>query len=277
MNKKTVQELRDDLASMSLSTRGTKDQLKKRLRSGIKREKDVAEGKGRRAEVEEREPEWQPFDFYLVFDVEATCQEDNRNFHNEIIEFPIILIDGRSRTIISEFHSYVRPTLHPILSSYCTNLTGITQETVSTSPLFPNVLESFEDWLSEYSDYPFRNCVFITDGPWDIRDFIPKQLDASKIAKPPYFAKRFINLRRMYENFYSRNPAMSPAPTLTRKSINLVGMLTGLDMTFQGREHSGIDDARNIARIALKMMEDGAVFGFGGPSTSTHLAPEERG
>ena len=36
-------------------------------------------------------------------------------------------------------------------------------------------------------------------------------------------------------------------------------MLNSLGMTFEGREHSGIDDARNIARIVLRMMKDGMV------------------
>ena len=31
-------------------------------------------------------------------------------------------------------------------------------------------------------------------------------------------------------------------------------------MRFEGRLHSGIDDTRNIARIAAKMRQDGAVL-----------------
>lgn len=34
-------------------------------------------------------------------------------------------------------------------------------------------------------------------------------------------------------------------------------MLENLGMSFQGQQHSGIDDARNIARISLRMLEDG--------------------
>jgi len=31
-------------------------------------------------------------------------------------------------------------------------------------------------------------------------------------------------------------------------------------MKFEGRPHSGRDDAKNIARITLKMMRDGIIF-----------------
>ena len=35
-------------------------------------------------------------------------------------------------------------------------------------------------------------------------------------------------------------------------------MLENMGLTFQGHQHSGIDDARNIARIVVRMLEDGA-------------------
>ena len=34
--------------------------------------------------------------------------------------------------------------------------------------------------------------------------------------------------------------------------------LTGLEL--EGRHHSGIDDSRNIARVALKLLEEGYEF-----------------
>jgi 3'-5' exoribonuclease 1 len=37
-------------------------------------------------------------------------------------------------------------------------------------------------------------------------------------------------------------------------------MLGHFGMQFEGREHSGIDDTRNITRIVLKMMEEGVKF-----------------
>lgn len=40
------------------------------------------------------------------------------------------------------------------------------------------------------------------------------------------------------------------------QKINLKGMLTALGMKFEGREHSGLDDSRNIARIVVKMLND---------------------
>ena len=44
----------------------------------------------------------QPFDYYLVFDVEATCVSDKTfEFDNEIIEFPVVMLNSRTLEIVS--------------------------------------------------------------------------------------------------------------------------------------------------------------------------------
>lgn len=52
-------------------------------------------------------PPVQPFDYYLFFDVEATCIEGGGfTYANEIIEFPVVLVDGKTFDIASFFFSY---------------------------------------------------------------------------------------------------------------------------------------------------------------------------
>lgn len=43
------------------------------------------------------------------------------------VEFPAVLMNTHTGQIESEFHSYIQPQEHPLLSSFCTELTGITQ------------------------------------------------------------------------------------------------------------------------------------------------------
>jgi 3'-5' exoribonuclease 1 len=92
----------------------------------------------------------QHFEYIAVIDFEATCERNQGNsFPHEIIEFPIVLIHVPKRTIVrremieldrcfvvqvDRFQSYCRPTIRPILSSFCTQLTGIEQ--VSTPQVF---------------------------------------------------------------------------------------------------------------------------------------------
>ncbi|CAN0411405.1 unnamed protein product, partial [Ectocarpus sp. 13 AM-2016] len=45
----------------------------------------------------------------------------------EVIEFPTLLLDAHSLKILDEFRVYVRPVRHPVLTPFCTRLTGIEQ------------------------------------------------------------------------------------------------------------------------------------------------------
>ena len=40
------------------------------------------------------------FDYFAVIDFEATCEENNIDFHHEIIEFPIVLVDIKKMEIV---------------------------------------------------------------------------------------------------------------------------------------------------------------------------------
>ncbi|KAG0257676.1 hypothetical protein BG011_003837 [Mortierella polycephala] len=238
------------------------------------------------------------YDYYLCFDVEATCEKGfSFEFPNEVIEFPVVLLDGSSLEIVNEFHSYVRPTNRPILSDFCKELTGITQETIDNAPTFTEVLALFEDWLKKHNiilgDYTpdredenqhqqpkktrtkknskFHNknnngniknplhhkntaatndftygatFRFVTDGPFDIRDFIGKQCLHSGIPRPSYFAQSYIDVRTMFREFFD-----------LIHWRNLEGMLDFMGQTFTGRQHSGICDARMVALITRRLAE----------------------
>lgn len=38
--------------------------------------------------------------------------------------------------------------------------------------------------------------------------------------------------------------------------VNLNSMLKRFGLNFEGREHSGLDDSKNIARVVIKMLND---------------------
>ncbi|NXB81112.1 ERI1 exoribonuclease, partial [Donacobius atricapilla] len=60
-------------------------------------------------------------------------------------------------------------------------------------------------------------------------------------------AKKWINIRKSYGNFYK----------VPRNQTKLTIMLENLGMNYDGRPHSGLDDSKNIARIAIRMLQDG--------------------
>jgi hypothetical protein len=103
----TVSELRQALSSLSLDTRGHKPELKKRLRIALRNHLDLSPSSDASSSSSRHVPEGRPanqrYTNFLVFDVEATCEEDPESpyrrfgYPNEIIEFPVVLLQWMRR------------------------------------------------------------------------------------------------------------------------------------------------------------------------------------
>ena len=196
-------------------------------------------------------PPRQPFPYVCVVDVEATCEEHSKHYVHEIIEFPVVVFDtAPGGGVVGEFHTYVRPTINSTLTPFCTKLTGITQEQVDAAPTLAETLVQFDEWLTAqgfvHSDER-KDFAFAADGPWDLRFFIHGECLRKGIDKPGYFDK-WCNMKSLFADFYKV------------RACKIHKMLSYQNMKFEGRLHSGIDDTRNIARICMRLRDDGAVL-----------------
>jgi inhibitor of KinA sporulation pathway (predicted exonuclease) len=182
----------------------------------------------------------------LVLDFEATCCDDNSFPRNEmeIIEFPICVVDISTKQIIDEYHTYIKPIIHPILTNFCTNLTGIKQKTVNNGKLLITVLNEVSEFIKKYPD-----SIFVTHGDWDLKTILPTQIKKLKLNVNKRFSN-WLNIKNEYELYYKR------------KGRGLQYILNELNLPLIGHHHSGIDDTRNIAQIAIKMINDGHKFEF---------------
>ncbi|XP_046643137.1 ERI1 exoribonuclease 2-like [Daphnia pulicaria] len=202
------------------------------------------------------------FDYYVVIDYEATCDENHKNFdknNQEIIEFPAVLLNCHTGKVEAEFQSYCRPVINPLLTKYCIKLTGITQNIVDKAPSFHEVLASFEKWLQNKklgSEYSF---AILTDGSKDVGHFLKTQCVLSQIDIPEY-CKYWINIRKSFTNFYQTNDLQYFARLANDTVLNI--MIKEIGCKFQGKPHSGLDDARNIAYVAQCLLQDGASLVF---------------
>ncbi|KAJ8339120.1 hypothetical protein SKAU_G00359060 [Synaphobranchus kaupii] len=240
INRMNKDELRAKLAELKLDTRGVKDVLKKRLKSHYKKQKLMQA-------VVEGGPTDTYYDYICVVDFEATCEENNPpDFLHEIIEFPIVLVNTHTLEIEDTFQEYVKPETNSQLSDFCVQLTGITQETVDKADIFSSVLQRVVVWLQEKELGTKYKYAVLTDGSWDMSKFMNIQCRVSGI-RYPQFAKKWINIRKSYGNFYK----------VPRTKTKLSSMLEKLGLRYEGRPHCGLDDSRNIARITLRMLQDG--------------------
>ncbi|CAF0741569.1 unnamed protein product [Brachionus calyciflorus] len=231
INDMDEDDLVKSLNELSLDSTGKKEVLVKRLKSHYK-EQNVKVEKCK-------------FDFIGVIDFEATCTEvQTKNYPHEIIEFPIVLIDMKTLTIVDCFSSYCRPIINPKLTKFCTELTGIKQEQVDIADDFKVVLEKVEHWIESRELGKKYKFGIATDGPWDMQNFLNLQCFHSNIPYPKW-AKKWIDVRKLFSNW------------LGVRRCNISRMLDFYEYEFEGNQHCGLDDAKNIARILIRLAKDG--------------------
>ena len=199
--------------------------------------------------------EGQIFKFLIVIDFEATCWKE-RGESSEIIEFPAVLFNTETAQILDTFHTYVQPTEQPVLSNFCKNLTGITQDQVDSGMPIGTALMLFNTWLEKKkSDLNFvineimegkACCTLVTWTDWDFNICLANECRRKGLRKLPCF-NAWADLKCIYKKFYERQPQ------------GLNGALQDLGLKFDGREHCGKADAENTAKLAGKMIGDGCV------------------
>lgn len=175
----------------------------------------------------------------LVVDLEATCWANSimpggerQNIHSmETIEFGCALAT-RAGDLLDSQSFLVRPTYHPQLTEFCTNLTGITQSMVNAVPTFPEAVKVLDEWLGE----PSKGFIWCSWGSYDLKQIMA---DSAKHGAAPRFLEfRHLNLRKIWRR-----------TTGQKKKNSLMGALDYHGLSFEGRHHRGIDDARNIVRL----------------------------
>ncbi|KAK2193357.1 hypothetical protein NP493_15g06052 [Ridgeia piscesae] len=178
----------------------------------------------------------QLFDYFLVLDFEATCDQDKKPQPQEIIEFPVLKVNGKTFETEAVFHQYVQPRVNRELSPFCTELTGIIQDMVDNQPHLEETLQKFANWMETEGLWKDDvKSVFVTCGDWDLKTMLPQQCKYFNIRCPQYF-KTWINIKKSYCD-HQGNYARGMMP-----------MLSGLGLRHEGRHHSGIGEHMRICR-----------------------------
>ncbi|KAK7100153.1 hypothetical protein V1264_023146 [Littorina saxatilis] len=196
----------------------------------------------------------QHFDYFLVLDFEATCDNTQKIIPQEIIEFPVLKLNPKTLQVESVFHQYVQPRAHKELTPFCIELTGIVQDMVDGQPHIEETLEKFHEWMKTELLDKDASFTFVTCGDWDLKTMLPSQCRHFNIPVRPYF-KSWINIKKSFADVTGEFPK------------GMMPMLHKLQIPHRGRHHSGIDDCRNIAAILKGLLEKGYVFKNTGFST----------
>lgn len=165
----------------------------------------------------------------IVVDIECTCWSPARPRDMEIIEVGVCLFDGLTGEIDRKKSYIVRPDLLEI-SDFCAELTGITESRIRDegAPLH-EVINRMR------KEYPLRNRGWASWGLSDKKHFF-HECRYKNIEYP--FTYEHINIKYLLSLWLRQ-----------AKGMGLTKALQTLHMKFEGRPHSGADDAYNAARI----------------------------
>lgn len=172
---------------------------------------------------------------YIIVDLEATCWENVRDFSRmEIIEIGAVELPSASGPPSREFSRFVRPVAEPRLSEFCRQLTSIRQADVDRADPFSVVFPEFVAWIGAE---PFVLCSW---GAYDLAQF---QVDCRRhgLELPASFT-RHVNLKKQYARLRGIRPC------------GMARALAHAGLQLEGTHHRGIDDARNIARLAALVL-----------------------
>ena len=178
-----------------------------------------------------------PVNKTLIIDLESTCWADNNERptgqFSDIIEIGIALYDLEKLTIIENESIIVFPKSE--ITEYCTKLTGHTEESVRRDGI------SFEDALSTLrSRYKSHKISWMSWGDYDRRQF---ERQCKREDKKYPFSITHTNLKHLFAICAGESYECSVEKALAK-----------LAMDFDGTPHSGVDDAKNIARLLTEIL-----------------------
>ena len=139
--------------------------------------------------------------------------------------------------VLDTFCSFIRPTLHPVLSQFCQNLTSISQIDVNRADTFPFVIEDFMEWVG-VGEEDYWLCSW---GGFDRRQFKAECLLHDFDNE---WVDNHINLKEQYMKFKR-----------VKQPIGLKKAVIREGFEFTGTHHRGISDAENLAKIFAKHLD----------------------
>ena len=183
-------------------------------------------------------------DKLIVVDLEATCSQDHTVSRSdmEIIEIGAAIVGLNNFEILDRFQLYIRPVVTPRLTDFCTELTGISQATVDEAHIFGTAIHDYINWLKSH-----KNIVAWSSwGNYDKGQF---ELDYKRHG-----------ISDVHEGLPHFNLKTLFAKATEKRRMGLGRAIKSVDAEFQGRAHSGLDDAVNMSRLFTLAPEFGRLM-----------------
>ena len=178
--------------------------------------------------------------YMAIVDLEATCYNttpENAANAKEVIEVGWVLLNLKTLEVEQKAQFYVKPT-SSYVSEFCTELTGISPQVVENAPSFSETMQLLQALHTKHGV-----TFWGSFGGYDRRQLL-RQCESEAVPYP-WAGDEHIDLKVLCSRLLSRSKARRPG---LRAALDLVGL------SFEGRHHSGVDDAYNAARVVVALL-----------------------
>ncbi len=185
---------------------------------------------------------------FVLFDVEYTTWEECEKYgydqekgqYREVIEIGAVVVDPENFDAKDTFLAYCKPQKNPILSDYCIEKTGITQDKIDLAESYPDALARFGAWVDG------RKLVFW--GNDDISLF--ETCDLANRGLPFDYGK-FYSLKELL-----KKQGFSGISYQSSELPKLYGIIP------VGKAHDSLSDTYNVLAVLQQMKERGEYQGL---------------
>lgn len=164
-------------------------------------------------------------------------KEIRRIYRSEVIEIGAVMLDDGGKEI-SCFRQYVRPSYSNRLSNTIRDLTGITDGKLSGARKFQEVIEEFASWCLKYGTdvevYAWSDSDLIQiTSEISLKQIIPS-------ANISYLLEHWVDFQHEYDELIR-----AEEPQGLDHALSISGI------SFSGRKHDALYDARNTANLYM--------------------------
>lgn len=177
---------------------------------------------------------------YIVVDLEMNkvskkFKVERELCNSEIIQIGAVVKDENHREI-SSFSTYVKPRFNTVIDKRIEKLTGITMDMVENAPGFESAFRMFVSFCNsiegDYKIYQWST----SDRLQILGEMKQKNYDMNETEQK--LMEEWIDFQAEFDNYLGYP-----------KQLSLDAAVTYSGMTFEGRQHDALFDARNTAEL----------------------------
>lgn len=187
------------------------------------------------------------FDYLVILDFEAHCDDPNDPHRPEIVEFPWLVYDLATATVLDHKQIYITPRWNSNPNPSPDTIHALGTDVAFALSLADALLQ-FDTYVYQSFTAQRKSFCLLTDGHWDLTHCLYVEAARKAVVLAPHF-RSYFNLRSEFHKCYPG----APIPH------DRFAMFAYIDLAPPTRA-TGIDECLGLAALVTRLLNDGHRF-----------------